>query len=56
LLTAASRSLNAKVPAETVSVDVLDLDDADFKTAMEEWDACASGVEDVDQDNTGEAD
>jgi hypothetical protein len=37
-------SRNAKVPADTVAVGVSDLDDADLKAAMEEWDVVRLGV------------
>jgi hypothetical protein len=36
------------VPAETNAVGTLDLDDADIKAAMEEWDAAMIG-DDADE-------
>jgi hypothetical protein len=49
-------SRNAKVPADVAAAGVSDLDDADFKAAMEEWDACATGGEDVEQGNGSDLD
>jgi hypothetical protein len=36
------------VPADAAPIAALDLDEADFKAAVEEWDACTEGGEDVD--------